>query len=105
MSTLHQIQAAGQSGLLLPETVTNLTTWLGASLPGWAVASLDELVAAALILYPRYWVPRLACLVEVETAIAQLKQPKQIEHWSSILKAHLLLWFDRLSNRLGQGPK
>ena len=67
--------------------------------------SLDELVAAALILYPRYWVPRLACLVEVETAIAQLKQPKQIEHWSSILKAHLLLWFDRLSNSLGQGPK
>jgi capsule polysaccharide export protein KpsC/LpsZ len=67
--------------------------------------SLDELVAAALILYPRYWVPRLVCLVEVETAIAQLKQPKQIEHWLSTLKAHLLLWIDRLSNSLGQGPK
>jgi capsular polysaccharide export protein len=67
--------------------------------------SLDELVAAALILYPRYWVPRLACLVEVETAIAQLKQPKQSEHWSSTLKAHLLQWIDRLSHSLGQGPK
>ncbi|MCS6243313.1 MAG: phospho-sugar mutase [Opitutus sp.] len=47
MSTLTLIQAAGQSGQLLPETVKNLTTWLGASLPSWAVASIDELVAKA----------------------------------------------------------
>ncbi len=47
MSTLTSIQAAGQSGQLLPETVANLTTWLGASLPAWAVASIDELVAKA----------------------------------------------------------
>jgi phosphoglucomutase len=45
MSTLTAIQAAGQSGKILPETVKNLATWLGASLPAWAVASIDELVA------------------------------------------------------------
>ena len=43
MSTLAKIQAAGQAGQLLPDTVKNLTTWLGASLPAWAVASIDEL--------------------------------------------------------------
>ena len=45
MSTLSAIQAAGQSGKLLPETVNNLTIWLGASLPAWAVESIDELAA------------------------------------------------------------
>ena len=45
MSTLSAIQAAGQSGKLLPATVKNLTTWLGASLPAWAVASIDELIS------------------------------------------------------------
>jgi phosphoglucomutase len=45
MTTLPAIQAAGQAGMLLPETVTNLTVWLGASLPSWAVASIGELVA------------------------------------------------------------
>ncbi|MBW8782754.1 MAG: phospho-sugar mutase [Verrucomicrobia bacterium] len=45
MSTLSAIQAAGQAGKLLPDAVKNLTTWLGASLPAWAVASIDELVA------------------------------------------------------------
>jgi phosphoglucomutase len=45
MSSLPAIQAAGQSGKILPETAKNLTTWLGASLPAWAFASIDELVA------------------------------------------------------------
>ncbi len=45
MSTLPAIQAAGQAGKILPETAKNLATWLGASLPAWAVASIDELVA------------------------------------------------------------
>ncbi|CAM3108431.1 phospho-sugar mutase [Rariglobus hedericola] len=45
MSTLSLIQAAGQAGNLLPDTVKNLGIWLGASLPAWAVASIDELVA------------------------------------------------------------
>lgn len=46
MSTLSAIQAAGQAGQLLPSTVQNLSAWLAASLPAWAVASIDELVAA-----------------------------------------------------------
>ncbi|HEY9247702.1 MAG TPA: phospho-sugar mutase [Rariglobus sp.] len=45
MSTLSLIQTAGAAGRLLPSTVANLTTWLGASLPAWAVASIDELIA------------------------------------------------------------
>jgi phosphoglucomutase len=45
MSSLPAIQAAGQSGKILPETAKNLATWLGASLPAWAVESIDELVA------------------------------------------------------------
>ena len=45
MSTLSAIQAAGQSGRLLPDTVKNLTAWLDVPLPAWAVASIDELVA------------------------------------------------------------
>ena len=43
MSSLSAIQAAGQAGHLLPDTVKNLTAWLGASLPAWAVSSIDEL--------------------------------------------------------------
>lgn len=45
MSTLSAIQAAGQAGHILPDTARNLAAWLGASLPAWAVASIDELVA------------------------------------------------------------
>jgi phosphoglucomutase len=43
MTTLAKIQAAGQAGQLLPSAVENLTAWLGASLPAWALASIDEL--------------------------------------------------------------
>jgi phosphoglucomutase len=46
MTTLAQIQAAGAAGRLLPSTVENLTLWFAAGLPAWAVASVDELVAA-----------------------------------------------------------
>ena len=46
MTTLAQIQAAGAAGRLLPATVENLTLWFAAGLPAWAVASVDELVAA-----------------------------------------------------------
>jgi phosphoglucomutase len=45
MNTLSAIQAAGQAGKLLPSTVQILTTWLAASLPDWAVASIDELAS------------------------------------------------------------
>jgi phosphoglucomutase len=45
MSTLSDIQAAGQAGHLLPDTVKNLGTWLASSLPAWAVESIDELIA------------------------------------------------------------
>ncbi len=45
MSTLEKIQAAGTAGQLLPSSVENLRAWLGASLPGWASESIDELVA------------------------------------------------------------
>jgi phosphoglucomutase len=43
MTTLAKIQAAGQTGQLLPSAVENLTAWLGAGLPAWALASIDEL--------------------------------------------------------------
>ncbi|HEU5078349.1 MAG TPA: phospho-sugar mutase [Opitutaceae bacterium] len=43
MSSLALLQAAAQSGKLLPSTLQNLTAWLGAALPEWAVASIDEL--------------------------------------------------------------
>ncbi|MET0261918.1 MAG: phospho-sugar mutase, partial [Rariglobus sp.] len=46
MSTLSAIQAAGQAGKLLPETVKNLTAWLDASLPAWAISSIDELTTS-----------------------------------------------------------
>jgi Phosphomannomutase len=44
MSTLDKIQAAARSGQLLPSTAENLGAWLGASLPAWAIASINELV-------------------------------------------------------------
>ena len=47
MTTLQKITAAGQAGQLLPSTVENLSTWLGAGLPPWFGASVDELVANA----------------------------------------------------------
>ena len=43
MTTLAKIQAAGQAGQLLSSAVENLTAWLGAGLPTWALASIDEL--------------------------------------------------------------
>jgi phosphoglucomutase len=46
MTVLEKIHAAGQAGQLLPSAVENFTAWLDASLPSWAAASIDELVAA-----------------------------------------------------------
>ena len=45
MSTLATIQAAGRAGQLPPSTVQNISDWLSAGLPSWAVASIDELIA------------------------------------------------------------
>lgn len=45
MTALEKIRAAGQAGQLLPDAVDNLTAWLDAALPSWALASIDELVA------------------------------------------------------------
>jgi len=45
MNILEKIKAAGAAGQLLPSTVENLSTWLGAGLPDWAVSSIEELVA------------------------------------------------------------
>lgn len=47
MTTSDRIQAAAKAGQLLPPTVENLNAFLGASLPKWAEASIDELVANA----------------------------------------------------------
>lgn len=44
MTLLDRISAAGQSGQLLPSSVENLEAFLGARLPAWAEASIDELV-------------------------------------------------------------
>ena len=46
MTTLEKITAAGTTGNLLPDTVENMRSFLGANLPDWAVASIDELVAS-----------------------------------------------------------
>jgi phosphoglucomutase len=46
MTTSEKISGAGKAGHLLPSTVENLHAWLGAQLPAWAVASIDELVEA-----------------------------------------------------------
>ncbi len=45
MTTLEKIKAAGSAQKLLPGAVENLTAFLGANLPAWAVTSIDELVA------------------------------------------------------------
>ena len=45
MTTLEKIKSAGAAGRLMPGTVENLTAFLGANLPGWAVDSIGELVA------------------------------------------------------------
>lgn len=45
MTTLDRIRSAAQAGQLLPSTAENLATFLGAKLPAWAEASIDELVA------------------------------------------------------------
>jgi phosphoglucomutase len=44
MNTLEKIQAAGKAQQLMPGAVDNLTAFLGANLPDWAVKSIDELV-------------------------------------------------------------
>jgi phosphoglucomutase len=45
MTTIDLIRAAGAAGQLLPATVDNLAAWLGADLPAWAAAGIDELAA------------------------------------------------------------
>jgi len=45
MNLLDEIQAAVQAGQLLPSASENLQAWSKAGLPGWAQASIDELVA------------------------------------------------------------
>ncbi len=45
MTPLENIRAAGAAGRLLPDTVTNLSAWLGARLPAWAATRLGELIA------------------------------------------------------------
>jgi len=47
MTTREKIQAAGVAKQLLPGAVENLGAFLGANLPAWAGASIDELVAKA----------------------------------------------------------
>src|SRR5476651_1654575 len=44
-TTAEKIQAAAQTGQLLPSTAENLSAWLAAGLPAWTGASVDELVA------------------------------------------------------------
>lgn len=46
MKTIERIQAAEQSGGLLPSAGGNLRAFLGASPPAWAQSSIEELVAA-----------------------------------------------------------
>jgi phosphoglucomutase len=47
MTTLDKIQSAASAGHLLPSAAENLAAWLAAPLPAWAVAGIDELVAAS----------------------------------------------------------
>jgi phosphoglucomutase len=47
MSTTAKIQTAVAAGQLLPGTAENIAAFLAAGLPGWAQASIDELVAQA----------------------------------------------------------
>ncbi|HEX2851919.1 MAG TPA: phospho-sugar mutase [Opitutaceae bacterium] len=44
MTTLDRINAAAKAGQLLPGTAENLAAFLGAGLPAWAQASIEELV-------------------------------------------------------------
>ncbi|PTX91178.1 phospho-sugar mutase [Opitutus sp. ER46] len=46
MTTHDRISTAGRAGQLLPGAVENLHAFLGAKLPRWAEASIEELVAA-----------------------------------------------------------
>ncbi|TAG33409.1 MAG: phospho-sugar mutase [Verrucomicrobia bacterium] len=46
MTLLASLQSAATAGHVLPSTLTNLTTWLSAGLPAWAMDSLTELVTA-----------------------------------------------------------
>ncbi len=57
--------------------------------------SLDELVAATLILYPRYWLLRQRPLVQVEAAVHKLQQPHQDEKLLRKVKAYILQQIDR----------
>ena len=43
MTTLDRINTAVKSGPLMPAAAENLTTFLSAKLPAWALASIDEL--------------------------------------------------------------
>src|SRR3954470_15672270 len=45
MTTLDRIKAAAKAGSLLPSSADNLAAFLGAQLPAWAQASIEELVA------------------------------------------------------------
>lgn len=45
MNHTEKITAAVRDGHLLPSAAENLSAWLGAGLPAWAQASLEELVA------------------------------------------------------------
>src|SRR3954470_15982740 len=44
MTTLDRIKAAAKAGSLLPSSADNLAAFLGAQLPAWAQASIEELV-------------------------------------------------------------
>lgn len=44
MIPLASIQAAKKSGKLLPSAIENLSAWLEADLPAWAIAAITELV-------------------------------------------------------------
>ncbi|MBZ1351007.1 capsular polysaccharide biosynthesis protein [Alcaligenaceae bacterium LF4-65] len=57
--------------------------------------SLDELVAAALILYPRYWLLRQRSLVQVEAAVHKLQQPHRDENLLTKVKAYIFQQIDR----------
>jgi hypothetical protein len=46
MSSTASLKTALDGADLLPSTLANLHRWLDAGLPAWAIASLEELVAA-----------------------------------------------------------
>ncbi len=45
MNIQQQIAAAAEAGQVLPSAAENLTAWLSAALPAWAMASIEELIA------------------------------------------------------------